>query len=67
MTDNGNLILDCVPPGTDGRRARRRVTRNRLLRAIPGVVDTGLFLGTAHRVIVGHPDGRVDVLQRAGR
>ena len=32
------------------------------LRAIPGVVDTGLFLGTAERVLVGHPDGRVDVL-----
>jgi len=33
------------------------------LRAIPGVVDTGLFLGTAERVLVGYPDGRVDVLQ----
>ena len=33
------------------------------LRAIPGVVDTGLFLGTAERVLVGHPDGHVDVLQ----
>jgi ribose 5-phosphate isomerase len=36
------------------------------LRAIPGVVDTGLFLGTAERVLVGHPDGRVDVLQTDG-
>jgi len=32
------------------------------LLAIPGVVDTGLFLGTAERVLVGHPGGRVDVL-----
>ncbi len=27
-------------------------------RAIPGVVDTGLFLGTAERVMIGDPDGR---------
>ena len=47
VTDNGNVILDCVvgpiadPPGLD-----------RALRAIPGVVDTGLFLGTADTVLV---------------
>jgi ribose 5-phosphate isomerase A len=32
------------------------------LRAIPGVVDTGLFLGTAERVLVGYADGRVEML-----
>ena len=30
------------------------------LRAIPGVVDTGLFIATAERVLVGQPDGDVD-------
>jgi ribose 5-phosphate isomerase len=35
--------------------------------AIVGVVDTGLFLGTADRVLVGHPDGRVDTLSRPER
>jgi len=34
--------------------------------AIPGVVDTGLFLGTAERVLIGYPDGHVDVLQGEG-
>jgi ribose 5-phosphate isomerase A len=34
--------------------------------AIPGVVDTGLFLGTAERVLIGHPDGRVEVRTREG-
>jgi ribose 5-phosphate isomerase A len=47
VTDNGNVILDCVvgpiadPSGLE-----------RALRAIPGVVDTGLFLGIADTVLV---------------
>jgi len=47
VTDNGNVILDCVvglivdPPALE-----------RALRAVPGVVDTGLFLGTADTVLV---------------
>jgi len=65
-TENGNFILDCAPaePMPDGDAARRQ---ERALLAIPGVVDTGLFLGTADQVLVGHPDGRVEVLRRAGR
>lgn len=47
VSDNGNAILDCAigpleePAAFDGR-----------IRIIPGVVDTGLFLGTAHTVLV---------------
>lgn len=64
LSENGNLIVDCAPrePMRDGRAAREL---ERGMRAIVGVVDTGLFLGTADRVLVGHPDGRVDVLRRA--
>ena len=63
VTDNGNLTLDCAPavPLADERAARALETA---LRAVPGVVDTGLFLGTAERVLVGWPDGRVDILTR---
>jgi len=63
VSDNGNLLLDCVPEAVlaDGQAAR---ALDAALRAIPGVVDTGFFLGTAERVLVGHPDGRVDVLER---
>jgi ribose 5-phosphate isomerase A len=63
ITENGNLILDCALPEPlhDGKAARRLERR---LLAIVGVVDTGLFLGTADRVLVGHPDGRVDTLSR---
>lgn len=66
ITDNGNEIIDCLLPVPlhDGDAAR---TLERHLRGIVGVVDTGLFLGTADRVLVGHPDGRVDILTRAGR
>jgi len=65
LTENGNLIVDCAPPEPmrDGQAAR---ALEQALRAIVGVVDTGLFLGTADRVLVGHPDGRVDTLRRAG-
>jgi ribose 5-phosphate isomerase A len=51
VSDNGNLIVDCAigaiadPRGLDGR-----------LRAIAGVVDAGLFLGTADTVLVGDGD-----------
>jgi ribose 5-phosphate isomerase A len=63
LTDNGNLTLDCAvtEPIRDARAAREREAA---VLAIPGVVDTGLFLGTAERVLVGYPDGRVDVLNR---
>ena len=65
ISDNGNLTIDCglATPLADARAAR---VLEADLRAIPGVVDTGLFLGTAERVLVGYPDGRVDVLRAEG-
>jgi ribose 5-phosphate isomerase A len=65
VSENGNLIIDCAPPEPmrDGRATREL---ERALLAIAGVVDTGLFLGTADRVLVGHPDGQVEVMSRPG-
>lgn len=63
VTENANLILDCAPPEPLGPTAAR-VLEEAIL-AIAGVVDTGLFLGTAEQVLVGHPDGRVDTLRRS--
>ena len=58
-TDNGNAIVDVhTSPLDDPRRFHREV------RDIPGVVDTGLFLGCADLVLVGH-DARVERLERA--
>lgn len=48
VTDNGNHILDCViAPLLHPQQFEEQV------RAIPGVVGTGLFLGMAERVLVG--------------
>jgi ribose 5-phosphate isomerase A len=59
-SDNGNWILDCtIAPPDDP------VALDRAMRAIPGVVDTGFFLGTAHTVLVGEA-GHVRTLTRAG-
>jgi ribose 5-phosphate isomerase A len=63
LTDNGNVTFDCAiaQPLADGTAARNLEAA---LLALPGVVDTGLFLGTAERVLVGRLDGRVDTLLR---
>jgi ribose 5-phosphate isomerase A len=59
VTDNGNWVLDCgVEPLADAAALERS------LWAIPGVVDTGLFLGTASLVLVGR-DGAVEEMKRA--
>jgi ribose 5-phosphate isomerase A len=48
VTDNGNHILDCrVEPIADAPRLEMD------MRAIPGVVGTGLFLGMADTVLIG--------------
>lgn len=56
-TDGGNLILDCAfgkiedPEGLDDA-----------LQLVPGVVETGLFIGIADVAIIAGPDG-VEVLE----
>lgn len=60
-TDNGNLVLDCR--FAEGIRDPEEVEA--ALRARAGVVDTGLFLGLAHRAILAGPDGTRSV-ERGG-
>jgi ribose 5-phosphate isomerase A len=60
VTDNGNWILDCGIAAQDDAAAL-----DRDIRRIPGVVDTGFFLGTAERVLVAETDA-VRTLRRAG-
>lgn len=60
-TDNGNEILDCMFPG--GIANARLMEHN--LDQIPGVVESGLFIGLAHVLLVGRIDGSVDVRERA--
>jgi ribose 5-phosphate isomerase A len=51
-SDNGNVVVDCAVS-----RIERPAELHAEMRAIAGVVDTGLFLGTAHTVLVA--DGPV--------
>ncbi|MCI4367424.1 MAG: ribose-5-phosphate isomerase RpiA [Thermoplasmata archaeon] len=55
-TDNGNEILDVAwPNGIEDPDATRSA-----LEGITGVVESGLFVGIASRVLVGQDDGRVE-------
>lgn len=57
-SDNGNLIFDChIAP------IERPTELELAIRAIPGVVGTGLFLGMADTVLIGHGE-RVEVRAR---
>lgn len=60
VTDQGNLIIDCgFPSGLEDPYAfAEQVSR------LPGVVEHGLFLGMAERVVVGSEEG-ARVLERS--
>ena len=58
FSDNGNVILDCAIGPLEDPAALDSEIRN-----IPGVVGTGLFLGTAHTVLVAE-GGMVRELRR---
>jgi ribose 5-phosphate isomerase A len=58
VTDNGNLILDChIGPIAEADRLEQAIL------AIPGIIDTGLFLGMAHAVLIEDGD-QVHVRER---
>lgn len=52
VTDSGHYILDCAFGAVDDPHHVARA-----IRSVVGVVEHGLFLGIAHEVIVGRPDG----------
>lgn len=58
ITDNGNYIADIHFSGYIENPEEEEA----ILKCIPGVVETGFFIGTAGRVIVGFSDGRTEVL-----
>ena len=57
ITDNGNEILDCR--FADGIADPAGLERR--LAAIPGIVESGLFVGLAHVLVIGHPSGEAEV------
>lgn len=52
LTDNGNYLVDCAV----GQIADV-ATLDAALKAVTGVVETGLFVGLAHRIVLAGPDG----------
>jgi ribose 5-phosphate isomerase A len=59
VTDDGLYILDIAFGKIDDPAALERE-----IRAIPGVVEVGLFIDLAHRVFFGFPDGHVEEWSR---
>lgn len=57
LSENGNLLFDIYfpSPPTSPEQVHEALIH------LPGVVDTGFFFHMAHRVIVGFPDGSVQV------
>jgi ribose 5-phosphate isomerase A len=56
VTDNGNYILDVDFGAIDNADAL-----NRRLKLIPGVIETGLFIGIADVVYLGKSDGIIEL------
>lgn len=60
LTDNGNEILDVhFDAGIEDPAALELA-----LDEIPGVVESGLFVGLSHVLVVGHDDGTADVRRK---
>jgi ribose 5-phosphate isomerase A len=58
VTDNGNYVVDVdFGPITDPSNLDRE------LRSIPGVLENGLFTKMADKVIIAHPDGKVEEIK----
>ena len=53
VTDNGNFLLDLRFPSPIDDPLQVSID----LKMIPGVIETGLFVGMTHEVHVGKPDG----------
>jgi len=60
VTDNFNVIFDCDTGPIDDPG-----TLEQKIHAIPGVIDTGLFLGTAHMIVVADGDSIRELVRKA--
>jgi len=62
LTDNGNEILDCRFAEGIADAAALELA----IDEIPGVVESGLFIGLAHVMVVGEADGSAELIERGG-
>jgi ribose 5-phosphate isomerase A len=59
VTDSGNRIVDLALAAQVDPQVLQAT-----LKALPGVIETGLFLTEATRIIVGEPSGQLEVRER---
>ena len=59
VTDNGNFIID-----VDFGVIKNPVELNEKILLIPGIVDTGFFIGMASKVYIGKEDGTIQILKK---
>ena len=59
VTDNGNFIID-----VDFGVIKNPVELNEKILVIPGIVDTGFFIGMASKVYIGKEDGTIQILKK---
>ncbi|WP_334219838.1 ribose-5-phosphate isomerase RpiA [Cohnella sp. JJ-181] len=62
VTDNGNYIADCRFGVIDDAAALETT-----LNLVPGVVENGLFVGMAERIVICDENGAVSVRERGGQ
>ncbi len=61
LTDNRNVVYDCHAGTILDPEALHHQ-----LKSLTGVVETGLFLGLATRVVIGKEDGTVEIMEKNG-
>ncbi|MBO9635994.1 MAG: ribose-5-phosphate isomerase RpiA [Chitinophagaceae bacterium] len=61
ITDHGNYIIDISFGAIEAPDAL-----NEALHDIPGIIETGLFLGMAGKALIGYPDGQTEWIERTG-
>jgi ribose 5-phosphate isomerase A len=61
LTDNGNEIFDCAFEGGIADAEALALA----LAGTPGIVESGLFLGLADHLVIGHDDGTAEERSRA--
>jgi ribose 5-phosphate isomerase A len=57
ITDNGNFILD-----VDFGKISNPEKLNSQLKALTGIVDSGLFINMIDKAYIGQKDGKVEII-----
>jgi ribose 5-phosphate isomerase A len=59
ITDHGHYILDCY-----FKKINDPKYLNSALNNIPGVVETGLFVDMATKIVIAYADGKIETIQK---